>query len=229
LFSAYKQNIPPKQAQALESAKIDLKKSRYKSIRDLIGEDTAKFYSYVAKQEISCSLYKDYLQACNFLGLDMNEDKNRYPHDFSYWHDTRIDEYHSAKALLDAKQRKELYENFAKVALKYTPMQETSNGAFVVYIAQSPAELMREGDALHHCVGKLGYDQKFIREQSLIFFVRSATDTKTPLATIEFSLQDKRIRQFYADHNSTPDKAVSDYVNNVWLPTAQKALKKIAA
>jgi hypothetical protein len=75
----------------------------------------------------------------------------------------------------------------------------------------------------------MGYDRKVAREESLIFFVRSATDTETPLATIEFSLKNKSIRQFYADHNSTPDKAVSDYVNNVWLPHANKALRKLVA
>lgn len=109
------------------------------------------------------------------------------------------------------------------------PLQATAKGAFVVYIAQSPAELVKEGEALHHCVGKLGYDKKFAKEQSLIFFVRSVTDTEKPLATIEYDLKRNKILQFYADHNQKPDEAVTDYVNNVWLPHANKALKKLAA
>lgn len=115
------------------------------------------------------------------------------------------------------------------LASKYMPLQNTANGAYVVYLAQSPAELVREGEALRHCVGRMGYDRKFAKEQSLIFFVRSATDTETPLATIEFDLKNKHIKQFYADHNTKPNEAVTEYVNNVWLPHANKALRKIAA
>ena len=109
------------------------------------------------------------------------------------------------------------------------PFQSLESGAYVVYIAQSPSELIREGEALHHCVGKLGYDKKFAKEQSLIFFVRSSADTEKPLVTIEYDPKRNKILQFYADHNTKPDQAVTDYVNNVWLPHANKELKKIAA
>ena len=34
--------------------------------------------------------------------------KNRFPHDFKRWHDIRIDEYTTEKAMQDEKQRKEL-------------------------------------------------------------------------------------------------------------------------
>ena len=97
--------------------------------------------------------------------------KNRYPHDFRRWHDIRIDEYATLKAERDAKQRKELYDKFATIAKKYLPLQR-ENEAFVIVIAKSPADLILEGEHLHHCVGRMGYDQKFAREESLIFFVR---------------------------------------------------------
>ena len=44
--------------------------------------------------------------------------------------------------------------------------------SFITIIAKSPTELVYEGEQLHHCVGKMGYDQKFAKEQSLIFFIR---------------------------------------------------------
>ena len=151
-------------------------------------------------------------------------------------HDVRIDDMRREIAIKNEQDRKKreeedkhLIDNFIAVARKFMPMQSIDNGAYCIYIAQSPSELVREGEALHHCVGKLGYDRKQAREQSLIFFVRSSTDVKTPLATIEFDIKRNKILQFYADHNSTPSAEIKDYVNNVWLPSAQKALKKIAA
>lgn len=229
ILSAYKQNKSIEAVQTFEERKKELAKSYLKDLRAFIKDDYERYFNYVTKQKISDMLYQDYLKACEFLGIDMTDDKNRYPHDFKHWHDIRIDERASAKAKQDEELRKDLYGKFAEIALKYMPLQDMGNGAYVVYIAQSPAELMREGEYLHHCVGKMGYDQKFAREQSLIFFVRSATDTETPLTTIEYDLKSKQIKQCYADHNHTPEQPIMDYVNNVWLPHANKALKKIAA
>lgn len=52
----------------------------------------------------------------------MTEDKNRFPHDFYRWHDIRIDEYMTAKAIADEKERQKLYKSFAKVSEKYLPI-----------------------------------------------------------------------------------------------------------
>ena len=236
ILSAYKQNKPIAQVQAFEERKKELNNSYHKSVRELVKDDYERFFNYLDKQEISLYLYQDYIRACKYLNLDMTKNQNLYPHDFKHYHDMRIDQMRTDIALKDEQRRKEaeqerirLAENFIAVASKYLPLQSLNNGAFVVYIAQSPAELVKEGEALHHCVGTNGYDRKFAKEQSLIFFVRSATDTQTPLATIEFSLKSKKILQLYANKNTKPDQAVTDYVNNVWLPHANKALKKIAA
>lgn len=228
IVSAYKHGKSVADVQAIEQLKKDL--ARYhKETYALVKDDCERYLNYTKKHNISNILYGDYLNACRFLGIDMTDDKNRYPHDFKRWHDIRVDERATAKAKLDEEKRKELYGKFTEIALKYMPLQSLTDGAYVVYIAQSPAELIREGERLHHCVGKMGYDQKFCREQSLIFFVRSATDTDTPLTTIEYDIKSKTIRQCYADHNTKPCEAVTDFVNNVWLPHANKELKKIAA
>lgn len=229
ILSAYKQGKSIETIQAFEEFKKELSKSWLKSVKELVGKDTETLFNYIEKQKTNITQYADYLRACRELNLDMSIDRNRYPHDFKRWHDIRIDEARTARAKLDEEMRKDLYGKFAEIASKYLPLQNTADGAYVVYIAQSPAELIREGEALHHCVGKMGYDQKFAREQSLIFFVRSATDTETPLTTIEYSPKQKKIIQCYADHNHTPEKPIMDYVNNVWLPHANKALRKIAA
>ena len=55
-------------------------------------------------------------------------------------------------------------------------MQRIMNEDFVVIIAKSPAELIKEGEVLHHCVGRMNYDQKFVKEQTLIFFIWNKAD-----------------------------------------------------
>ena len=229
ILKAYKENKPLSVVQAYEEQikKINADKS-LKPIRDLFGKNICKYIDYINKQEISNHLYRDYLNACNYLGLDMNEDKNCFPNDFMHWHDVRIDEYKTAKALKDAEERKEMYEKFSMVAEKYSNLQYNENGAYMIVIAQSPEELVNEGDKLNHCVGHMGYDQKFIREESLIFFVRPKDNPTEPFVTVEYSLKSKKILQCYAKGNSRPDAEVTTYIDSIWTPYANRVLKKIA-
>lgn len=229
ILQAYKKNKPIKELQAYEEAEKTLAKTdTYKPIRDMLGSEYKEYIAYIAKQQTTNSSYLDYLNACNYLGLDMSEAKNRFPHDFKRWHDVRIDEYHTAKAIKDEAERKELYNKFFNVAEKYVTLQHDRKNEFVVVIAKSPADLVREGEALHHCVGRMNYDRKFIREESLIFFVRSKKQPDKPFVTVEYSLKDKKVLQCYADGDTNPNEKVMHYVYHIWLPYANRALKKIA-
>lgn len=167
----------------------------------------------MAKQNIKFDIYNDYIKACLYLKLDMSLDKNKYPHNFKFWHDTRIDEYNTAKIMADKKEREELYKKFGVIACKYQQMQRNLNDVYCVIIAQSPADLINEGNILHHCVGKMGYDQKFIREGSLIFFVRNKNNPQIPFVTVEYSLKTNKILQCYAEHNTKPQQEVQEFIN----------------
>ena len=159
----------------------------------------------------------------------MTEDKNLLPHDFKRWHDIRIDEYRTARAEADAKERAKLNKQFATVAAKYLPLQRTKVEDYLILIARSPQELVYEGYYLHHCVGSMGYDQKFIREETLIFFVRNFNEPNTPFVTIEYSPKRKQVLQCYADRNTRPSESVLNFVNQKWLPFANRKIKKLTA
>ena len=104
-------------------------------IRELFkGKDLERFFDYIDKQQTNYRSYLDYLKACNYLKIDMTEDKNLLPHDFKRWHDIRIDEYRTARAEADAKERAQFYERFSIVAAKYLPLQNCSDTGFAVFI-----------------------------------------------------------------------------------------------
>ena len=239
IMKAYKENKPLNVVQAYEQKVKHINADKYlKPIRDLFKKDIYKYIDYIEQKEISHRLYLDYLTACNYLELDMSENKNRLPHDFMHWHDVRIEEYKTvkafrdeeerkAKAIKDAEEKKELYAKFSKVAEKYAKLSN-ENGAYMVILAQSPAELVNEGAILKHCVGRMGYDKKFANEKSLIFFVRTKDNPTEPYVTVEYSLKDKKVLQCYAKGNSKPDAEVENYITTIWTPYANKTLKKIA-
>lgn len=203
--------------------------SNFKNIKAILHENELEtFINYLLKQKTNCHSYNDYLTACQYLNIDMNEEKNRYPHDFKRWHDIRIDEYNTAKLEEDKKQRKEFYEKFGKVAEKYITLQRNLKDIYCVLIAKTPADLVNEGKTLNHCVGRMGYDQKFAREETLIFFIRNKETPTIPLVTLEYSLKNKKILQCYGYNDSKPSEDVLQFVNKVWLPYANRKLRKIA-
>ncbi len=230
ILTAFKTKRNCEIVQKLECIKKELSANKdLKPIREFFKGNLEKFSSYIIEQKTTLRTYKDYFKACTELGLDMTLSKNTYPHDFKHWHNVRCDEYASKKAKLDAKKRKAFYKQFAGIAKKYTSLQMDGNSGFVCLIAKSPAELIKEGDYLHHCVGGMGYDQKFVREETLIFFIRVVTDVKTPFVTVEYSPSQKAVLQCQTTYHARPEEKVWNFVHEQWLPYANKQLKKIAA
>lgn len=216
--------------QAYRIYKMQLsKESTLKELCVFFKNDLEKFVLYLHKKNTNPYSYQNYLDACQYLGLDMNEEKNRYPHDFKRWHDIRIDEYRSEKALRDEQERIDFYDKFAAVASKYLGLEYDKKSIYIAIIAQKPSDLIHEGELLHHCVGRMGYDQKFAREESLIFFIRTKEEPEKPLVTVEYSLKNKKVLQCYGDHDSKPTEEVINFVHKKWLPYANRKIKQLAA
>lgn len=172
-------------------------------------------FANLSKQQIDYNIYYDYFFACRELGLDMTLPKNKYPHNFIHWHDVRISQYRTKLALLNEQKQRELISKFATVANKYLPLQKDIEN-FTVLLAKTPNELVEEGKALQHCVGSLLYDQKFVREESLIFFVRNSLAPSVPFVTVEYSLKERRILQCYSVKNNKPNNNVLKFINKQW-------------
>lgn len=254
LLYAYKKNLPIQQVQRFEERKRKLIHDYHgKSIVKLVIQkgvhgEFERFFAYLDKHNIGEYLYLDYIRACDYLNLDCKDDAIRYPRDFHHWHDIRLEQYNvilaeekrkadrlraKEKRAADKRLRLEkerLAKDFLIAAEKYLPLAGfTEDEHYAIFIAKSPAELVKEGNALSHCVGYNGYDKKMANQETLIFFVRKLEELDKPFVTIEYSLKTKQILQCYAYRNSKPEEKVLEFVNNKWLPHANQQLEKIAA
>ena len=228
IITAYKQNKDLDKTQQLELfIKSFSKNEHYREIKELFNGNIEQFFNYITSQQIGACLYIDYLNACKYLKLNMQENKNKIPHDFKRWHDIRIDEYTTAKQKADEEERKAFILKFFDIANKYLSLQYNLKDVYISIIPTSPEDLVYEGKKLHHCVGSMNYDQKFVREESLIFFIRNKNKPNKPFVTLEYSLKNHKILQCYADHNSKPDSKVMSFINKVWLPYANKQLRQL--
>ena len=230
VISAYKTSKPIYEIDNFAKRKIKFDHAdQMGNVKALVKKEVGKFLNYIERQNANFYSYRDYLNACEYLGIDMTEDKNRYPHDFKRWHDIRIDEYHTMLARDDEQKRDYFYKKFAAVAEKYLDLQYDRKSDYVAIIALSPTDLVREGQILEHCVGRMNYDQKFVREESLIFFIRTKEHPDIPLVTVEYSPSRKKILQCYGKKDSTPNDNILEFVNKKWLPFANRQIKKLAA
>ena len=229
ILTAYRDKTDVCQQQEIERTKKKMRGVEYKDLRKAFHGEQKKLLTYLLKQGTEIEIYKDYYEACVELGLDMGEDKNRYPHDFKYWHDMRVDQRNTKRAEEDKRKRAELYAKFSAVIEKYLPLERMKKEGYVVIIAHSPAELIHEGEVLGHCVGKMNYDQKVARGQSLIFFVRRADKIDEPFFTMEYSLEQRKILQLYGAGNRHPEPEIEAYIHKKWLPYANRKMRQIAA
>jgi len=230
ILRAYTSGKPLERLQAEKELKLKFAhdEAYQKLLKRLPNDKQPCLMKYLLDNNISSSTYSDYIAAAEYLGLDLTENKNAFPHDFKFWHNTRIDEYHTAKALKDKEARQAFCDKFAETAKKYFNLQYSKNAVYVAIIATSPTDLLKEGETLHHCVGHMGYDQKFVREESLIFFIRTKANPEVPFVTVEYSPSKHKILQCHGDHNAMPDEETMHYIQKIWLPYANKQIKKIA-
>lgn len=205
ILYAYDHNI------SIEEAKRICKDNAYynrviaREIDELKGLkiDRRKVFEYIREKGIGRRSYNDYIKALKKLNYDLADTKNIFPHDFKRMHDLRIGEYDSVIAKEDFEKNKELYHNF-EVRAQEAKRFEYQGENYVAIIPAHIQELVKEGRALSHCVGRMGYDKKMADGKIVIVFIRSLTDIAKPLVTVEYSLDRKMILQSHGSFNRAP-------------------------
>lgn len=98
---------------------------------------------------------------------------------------------------------------------------------YMIIPAGACKELMDEGRTLHHCVGSSDtYMRKMADGVSWILFLRKKSELKKPYYTIEISLKDDHIIQFYSEYDRQPDKeTINDVLNRYKRSIRKKKIK----
>ena len=83
IIRSFRTGKPLADLQSYRKYRMQLSKdSDLKELRTLYKTESEKFVFYLIKQNTNPYSFRDYLHARQYLGLNMTEDKNRYPHDF---------------------------------------------------------------------------------------------------------------------------------------------------
>ena len=189
--------------------------------------DRTKIHEYA---KLMCGKYRtrayiDYWNACVNLGYDMRDTKNSMPNDFWRMHDIRTAEYESYKAKMNRKAAAELNKKIKATALRF--MFDFTNEKYTIMLPQTKNDFVLEGEALNHCVGRMGYDKKMADGKIIIAFVRRVENPKEHYVTVEYDLNTKGIMQMHGINNCVPSADTREFVE-MWARKVKEVQKSEA-
>ena len=163
-------------------------------------------------QNDTAQAYRDYLQECEQLHLDLHDKEILFPKDLTAAHNRTMEQVKFEKNKADQEKFQKTVEKLEKFAW--------GEGEFFIRPAREQMELTAEGKALHHCVG--GYIKRMAEGETAIFFLRKVSEPDKPFYTLE--LQKKRVIQCRTEHNASYDRNpdVKNFVD-MWM---EKVVKK---
>lgn len=163
-------------------------------------------------QNDTAQAYRDYLQECEQLHLDLHDKEILFPKDLTAAHNRTMEQVKFEKNKADQEKFQKAVEKLEKFAW--------GEGEFFIRPAREQMELTAEGKALHHCVG--GYIKRMAEGETAIFFLRKVSEPDKPFYTLE--LQKKRVIQCRTEHNASYDRNpdVKNFVD-MWM---EKVVKK---
>jgi hypothetical protein len=163
-------------------------------------------------QNDTAQAYRDYLQECEQLHLDLHDKEILFPKDLTAAHNRTMEQVKFEKNKADQEKFQKAVEKLEKFAW--------GEGEFFIRPAREQMELTAEGKALHHCVG--GYIRDMAEEKTAIFFLRKVSEPDKPFYTLE--LQKKRVIQCRTEHNASYDRKpdVKNFVD-MWMEKIVKS------
>lgn len=141
--------------------------------------------------------YRDYLEAARDIGRDLTVHNVIYPKDLISAHDDAV----AARNWMRDQKKNAEWEKQARryknKDVERKAFYNFSEGEYFVRVAESGAEIVAEGNALHHCVG--GYVDRHITCKTTILFLRTTAEPDKPFYTVE--MRGPVLQQVHGDRN----------------------------
>lgn len=174
-----------------------LKETNFK-IKDIISYlRKADMYQAMPPNE-TLGYYKDYIHMMKKMNLK-----------FKKWPDSLYKEHALAMRQFNLYKHEHQKELFTNVVNSYR-MYNFEKDDLLIRVAEKPEEVMKEGNALHHCVSS--YIGRMLEGKTIIFFIREKSKPNESYYTLE--LRNNIITQVRGKFNAKPkDKKIVDFIS----------------
>ena len=136
--------------------------------------------------------WRDYLHAAKTIGVDLTDNKARYPSSLKREHDRAVAKQ---KLVLDAKKD----ESFQMETERYGGLYSYKTDAYMIIPPKNMKDLFEEGRKLNHCVGS--YSDRIVEGKGCIMFIRKTEEPDKPYFTIEINRSGNYVEQLRANSN----------------------------
>ena len=159
--------------------------------------------------------YADLLGMLIELGYDISNTVHIYPNNLRAKHD-------ELALILNDSQNENVKQNknieYSNIEMMFEELVKEfyfeKDGLFI-RPAMSAAEIVTEGQTLHHCVGGDGYLKNHNTGSSIILFVRYVDIPEEPYVTVEYC--DGKIKQWYGEKDNKVDKDQNEKFLKSWI------------
>lgn len=201
------------------------------------GVTPERALNYIEKQTRAQSdtliEWKDYLKMAKEERMDVYDDIVRMPRKLHRRHNELVELKNKKE---DEKKLKEYrkYDRQIRKRLGEAAIYLWEDKNYMIVPAAKCEELMREGRTLHHCVGTNDtYMKRMAAGISWILFLRHKEHPEEPYYTIEISMKDDEILQWYSEYDRKPgrgmiEKVLMRFRKSVKRKRMKEAKKEIA-
>lgn len=161
-------------------------------------------YRYNSRNIIE-NYYKDYFSMCKELEFDMKSTFVLFPKNIKKAHDDLVLYYNEKKDEVEGRKRNRIYAKVAEMAAGLNELYGVEDEEYFIRAPRDAAEIIREGHAMHHCVGGKSYTEKMTKGQSCILFIRKKSEPEKSWYTLEIG-SDHTVVQVQGFANKDKDR-----------------------
>ncbi len=189
------------------------------------------------KAERVIDQWNDYMDMAKKLGKKTKDELIYKPADLKARHDEYVELCQKKAKILEARSNREYAKRMAKEMLQKFPASEAilaeikalfewENDSYKIIVPKSLADIIFEGNALHHCAGSTDrYFDRICQHETYICFLRKKSKPKEPYYTIEVE-PGGVIRQHRGAYDEEPEIEIVKPALREWQNEIRKRMKK---
>lgn len=167
---------------------------------------------YISEKEI---IYSDYLESCIKLKQDIKNTFVLFPKDLKMAHDVNVDLVNEMNNRKTYKDHNSKYSAIKKMKNVINELYYLEDNKFLIRAPEDAAEIVKEGQSLHHCVGGGYYSEKMAKGSIAILFLRDKENLDVSYYTLEVDRMTNEVRQIHGYKNMDSDKdRINKFINN---------------
>lgn len=174
------------------------------------------------------TIWRDYLSMAKKLGKNLEDSIIYRPRELERRHDEAVKSLQEVDTKKRAEELREKFPNLEKICKEITPIyQFLKDEKYAVLVPQKIEDIIREGEALHHCVGtQEWYFDRISRKASYIVFLRRQENLEKEFYTMEIEPNGNVVQKSKEYNRTEEDYEEAEIFLKKWKKNVLKKIQK---